>query len=57
MSGKLKEMQNNPDKLLCENGLWKTGYEHLGLDASHVCVHVDGKFDFMIGCHGSVHLK
>ena len=46
MEGTFKGVRNEPDKLLCVNGAWKTGYEHLGLDVSGVCVLHDGKL-----CH------
>ena len=52
MEGKFKGVRNEPDKLLCVDGTWKTGYEHLGLDVSGVCVLQDGKL-----CHLLVHYE
>ena len=38
MSGILKNFFDYPDMLYCDNGIWKTGYEDLGVDVAGVCV-------------------
>ena len=43
MSGKLKGVHDDPYMLYCEHGVWKTGYEALGVDVSGVC-YAEGMF-------------
>ena len=38
MKGTLKWFADREYSLLCEEGMWKTGYEYVGLDVSGVCV-------------------
>ena len=38
MKGSLKWFADNEYSLLCEEGMWKTGYENIGLDVSGICV-------------------
>ena len=38
MWGRLKWFQDKKFNLLCQDGVWKTGYEDIGLDVSGVCV-------------------
>ena len=38
MGTRLKGFNNEPAKLLCgDDGIWKTGYEDIGLDISGLC--------------------
>ena len=39
MSGILRDIQNKREwyKLRCEKGVWKTGYEDIGLNVTDVC--------------------
>ena len=38
MGSRLKGFNNEPEKLVCgDDGIWKTGYEDVGLDISRLC--------------------
>lgn len=38
MTETLKGFNNELGKLFCDNGVWKTGYEDVGIDVGGVCV-------------------
>ena len=45
MSGSTKGFFDDEYLLYCDNGVWKTGYEGLGVDISGVC-HADGNYHY-----------